>query len=253
MQTYQTMHPINEQEVQNQYRRFPQLLLSADYPDQAFGLEYFLQTEATHFDIRNTPGTLANQPVGNRFHLQPGVSLPLFWPYFYINPRAQLSITGYNLTQTFETQTPNSAKRTIPIFDMAIGAAFNRKITLFNHYFEQTLEPQVYYTYIPYRNQASIPKFDTTVNTLTYDQIFNYNRFSSIDRMVTPTSLVSVSPRASLMVKPAWKKFVSVLAILFIFPIVALHFVIMFPARIIRLIRPITGASHPFPVYCFTM
>jgi LPS-assembly protein len=49
--------------------------------------------------------------------------------------------------------------------------------------FEQTLEPQAYYTYIPYRNQASIPVFDTTVNTLTYDQLFNYNRFSGIDRI----------------------------------------------------------------------
>ncbi|EKD71565.1 MAG: organic solvent tolerance protein, partial [uncultured bacterium] len=32
-------------------------------------------------------------------------------------------------------------------------------------------------------NQATIPTFDTTVNTLTYDQLFNYNRFSGIDRI----------------------------------------------------------------------
>jgi LPS-assembly protein len=41
----------------------------------------------------------------------------------------------------------------------------------------------VYYTYIPSRNQISIPIFDTTVNTLSYDQLFNYNRFSGIDRI----------------------------------------------------------------------
>ncbi len=183
LQAYETMHPVDENPVQNQYRRFPQLLLTAHYPDQAFGLEYFLETEATHFDIRNTPGTIANQPVGNRFHLQPGVSLPLYWPYFFINPRMQVSMTGYNLNQTLETNAPDSAKRTIPIFDMAMGMAFNRDMTLFNHNYLQTLEPQLYYDYIPYRNQASIPIFDTTVNTLTYDQIFNYNRFSSVDRI----------------------------------------------------------------------
>lgn len=183
LQAYQTQHPIDENVVQNQYRRFPQLVLTGHYPNQALGMEYFLETEVTHFDIRNTPGTPANQPVGNRFHLQPGVSLPLYWPYFFINPRVQLSMTGYNLNQILDTNAPASAKRTIPIFDMAMGMAFNREMTLFHHTYQQTLEPQIYYDYIPYRNQASIPIFDTTVNTLTYDQIFNYNRFSSIDRI----------------------------------------------------------------------
>lgn len=61
--------------------------------------------------------------------------------------------------------------------------SFSRDTNLFHHGFQQTLEPQIYYTYIPYRNQASIPIFDTTVNTLTYDQLFNYNRFTGIDRI----------------------------------------------------------------------
>jgi LPS-assembly protein len=41
----------------------------------------------------------------------------------------------------------------------------------------------MYYTYVPYRNQDQIPIFDTTVNTLTYDQLFTYNRFNGIDRI----------------------------------------------------------------------
>ena len=185
MQTYQILHPIEPglPVTANQYRRFPQLILNADYPDQAYGLEYFMNTEATHFDIRNTPGTTATLPIGNRFHLQPGISLPRYWPYFFINPRIQVSMTSYNLQQISPTNAPASAQRTIPIFDMAFGFAFNRDMSLFDHLFKQTLEPQVYYTYIPYRNQSSIPIFDTTVNELTYDQIFNYNRFSSIDRI----------------------------------------------------------------------
>jgi len=183
LQTYQTLHPIDENPVQNIYRRFPQLILTGDYPDQPLGLEYFINNDLTHFDIRNTPGTLANQPIGNRFHVQPGVSLPLNLPYFYITPRIQLAFTDYNLYQTTPTQTPNSIQRTLPIFDIASGLAFSRFTTLFSHAFQQTLEPQVYYTYIPYRNQSSIPLFDTTVNTLSYDQLFNYNRFSGIDRI----------------------------------------------------------------------
>jgi len=184
VQAYQTLHPIDEFNVQNQYRRLPQLILDGDYPEQAFGLQYFINNEVTHFDILNTPGTSINLPIGNRLHTQPGVALPMYWPYFYINPRLQMDLTEYELYQTADTQTPPIKKRALPIFHIiASGASFGRDATLFGHLFQQTLEPQVYYTYIPYRNQASIPIFDTTINTLTYDQLFNYNRFTGLDRI----------------------------------------------------------------------
>jgi len=185
VQTYQTMHPlqIGQTPIQNQYRRFPQLILNGDYPEQIYGTEYFINNEATHFSIRNTPGTTANQPVGNRLNSQPGISLPLLWPYFYVTPRAQVALTHYDLYQTTPTNTPDIHRRVLPIFDVLMGSSLVRDTSIFSHTFEQTLEPQVYYTYIPYRNQSSIPIFDTTVNTLTYDQIFNYNRFSGIDRI----------------------------------------------------------------------
>lgn len=183
LQTYQTLHPVIDAPVTNQYRRFPQLILTGDYPDQPFGLEYFINNDIAHFEILKTPGSNTILPVGNRFHTQPGINLPLYWPYFFINPRIQLALTDYSLHQTSFTHAPNSKRRTVPIFDVASGLAFNRDVSIFGRAFDQTLEPQIYYTYIPYRNQASIPIFDTTVNTLTYDQIFNYNRFSGLDRI----------------------------------------------------------------------
>lgn len=182
LQAYQTLHPIDEPPVTNQYRRFPQLVLNTDYPNQWLGLEYFINDEFTHFDLRNTPGTTTNLPIGNRLHIQPGVSLPLYWPFFYLNPRFQLGLTAYNLYQTQDTGTPKNIRRAVPIFDIATGANFTRAISWLGVKYSQTLEPQLYYTYIPYRNQASIPNFDTTVNTLNYDQLFNYNRFSGLDR-----------------------------------------------------------------------
>lgn len=185
MQAYQTLHPIIEGQppIQNQYRRFPQLSLNGDYPNQWLGLEYFIGSEVTHFDIRNTPGTTANLPIGNRMHVQPGISLPLYWPFFYFNPRAQLALSDYQLYQINETGAPGGVHRSIPIFDLASGLTLTQHATWFSSAYQQTLEPQIYYTYIPYRNQSSIPIFDTSVNTLTYDQLFNYNRFSGIDRI----------------------------------------------------------------------
>lgn len=186
LQNYQTLHPIQEvteTPIQNQYRRLPQLLLNMDYPDQSYGFEYFMLTEATHFDIRNNPGVSTNMPIGDRYNVQPGISLPLSTAGAYLNPRIQLAMTQYNLYQTAGTVTPTNKRRVVPIFDVASGLTFERDTNLFSQFFQQTFEPQAYYTYIPYRNQASIPTFDTTVNTLTYDQLFNYNRFSGIDRI----------------------------------------------------------------------
>lgn len=183
LQAYQTLHPVDEPPVNNAYRRFPQLILNGDYPDQRFGLEYFIQNELTHFDIRNTPGIQANLPIGNRVHTQPGISWPLSSPYYYFTPRLQFAFTQYQLYQTAPTNTPGSKRRALPIFDTALKFYFSRDLSLFNQPYQQTLEPQFYYTYIPYRSQNSIPIFDTIVNTLTYDQLFNYNRFSGIDRI----------------------------------------------------------------------
>jgi LPS-assembly protein len=183
LQAYQTLHPYDEQQVLNQYRRLPQLILNGDYPDQWGGFEYFIYTEATHFNILNTPGTVANQPIGNRLHAQPGISLPMSNTYFYLNPRVQLALTDYNLYQTSQTATPTDIHRGVPIFDIASGLTFNRDLRLFGNAYQQTLEPQIYYTYIPYRNQSSIPTFDTNVSTLSYDQVFSYNRFTGIDRI----------------------------------------------------------------------
>jgi len=73
--------------------------------------------------------------------------------------------------------------RTLPIFDINSTFYFDRNVNFFHHGYRQTLEPQLYYVYIPYRNQRELPIFDTTVNTLTYDQLFLYNRFSGIDRI----------------------------------------------------------------------
>ncbi|HEX4044539.1 MAG TPA: LPS-assembly protein LptD [Gammaproteobacteria bacterium] len=183
VQQYQTLHQLDEEIVDNQPRRLPQIVLNGIYPDQPYGLEYFINNEATHFEMQKTPGTTINEPVGNRFNTQPGINLPLYWPYFYINPRAQIALTNYSLHQTTDTLTPKTINRAVPIFDVASGFSLSRDVRFANFSFMQTLEPQVYYTYIPYRNQKNIPVFDTTVNTLTYDQIFNYNRFTGIDRI----------------------------------------------------------------------
>lgn len=187
VQGYQTLHPIDSANTfYNQYSRLPQIILDGDYPDSHTGINYFIQNDFSYFDIRNNPGQFpiptVPVPVGNRLNVQPGLNLPVYRPAFFINPRFQVAMTQYDINNVVEG-IPTQPKRAVPIFDVSTGLYFDRDIIFLKHHLQQTLEPQIYYTYIPYHNQNNLPIFDTTLNTLTYDQLFTYNRFSGLDRI----------------------------------------------------------------------
>jgi LPS-assembly protein len=183
IQQYETLHPVDAQtNTQNQYSRFPQLVLNADYPNQFLGLNYFIMNEATRFDIRPTPGSDTKFAIGDRLHSQPGLRLPVNLPYLYITPRAQVWLSDYRLGDISNLMSKRQ-NLSIPIIDIDSQLYLDRSIKLFGFGVRQTLEPRLYYVYIPYHNQAQIPLFDTTANTLTYDQLFMYNRFSGLDRL----------------------------------------------------------------------
>ncbi len=181
-QGYQTLHPVDQSVIQNQYTRLPQIVIQGDNPRGPGNLDYFIMNDLTHFDITQTPGSSIIPPTGNRIHVQPGISLPFNRPYFYITPRLQFALTKYELDH-ITTGSPTGPSRELPIFDIHSGLFFDRDAHVFSHPYRQTLEPQVYYTYVPFKNQDDIPVFDTTTNTLTYDELFVYNRFSGLDRI----------------------------------------------------------------------
>jgi LPS-assembly protein len=182
VQSYQTLHPVNQPLLQNQYSRLPQLVLNGEYPSEKTGLDYFIGNDLTYFSIRKNPGEPDKMPIGTRANVQPGISWPYYQPNFYITPRLQFAMTKYQLGDVIE-ETYKDETRSLPIFDISSGLYFDRDTSLFNHPLRQTLEPKVYYTYIPYQAQNDLPIFDTTLNTLTYDQLFTYNRFSGLDRV----------------------------------------------------------------------
>lgn len=181
LQSYETLNQVDQQPVPASYSRVPQFVFGASYPDDRYGLEYFINDDVTRFDIRNSPGDARKLPMGTRFHVQPGIGRPINLPYFYFTPRVQFAMTQYEVSLV--TNTPKTPSRTIPIFDVNSGFYFDRDTSWFGQPFKQTLEPQIYYTFIPFKDQTNLPLFDTTLNTLTYDQLFTYNRFSGLDRI----------------------------------------------------------------------
>jgi len=58
-----------------------------------------------------------------------------------------------------------------------------RDTTLLNKSFVQTLEPRLFYLYVPEDDQNDLPVFDTGEYDFSFDQLFRTDRFSGADRM----------------------------------------------------------------------
>jgi LPS-assembly protein len=184
LQSYQTLHPVDQADISNQYARLPQLQIGANFPANPNALHFGFNGEWTRFTFKQNPypDTTHILGVSTRTSLRPYVSLPLNWLFAYITPRAQLQFTSYQLQkpQFGFTKSPSVA---IPILDVKGGMYFDRIAHLFRHDYQQTLEPTVYYLYVPYHNQNDIPYFDTSTQTFDYNFMFLDNRFSGIDRI----------------------------------------------------------------------
>lgn len=173
VQQYQTLQDPNAPVVPP-YSRLPQLtwraLRSNDY-----GFEFSLNNELTRF----AHPTLIN---GTRVVAYPSVSLPLLNEFGFITPKIGVHYTNYMLDSTATTPT-NNVSRTLPIMSINSGMYFDRNINLFNRAYQQSLEPRLYYVYIPYKDQSALPNFDSAEMDLNYAQLFTENRFVGNDRI----------------------------------------------------------------------
>lgn len=158
------------------YQRLPQLRLQAELPAHPLGLSYRMQGEFDHFQIGS------GAPTGSRLDLTPEISLPMGGGVYELTPTLGLRHTRYVL----DNLAPGAARtptRTTPIFSLDGGLFFERELNWHDAALTQTLEPRLYYLYVPYRDQTALPVFDSTELDFSIDQLFRTNRFSGADRM----------------------------------------------------------------------
>ncbi len=160
------------------YQRLPQFRLDGELPSHPLGLTYRLRSEFDNFQISG------GAPTGSRLDLMPEISMPMGGGIYELTPTLGLRHTRYVLDNLAPgpgvTRTPT---RTLPIFSLDGGLFFERDLNWHHGAFTQTLEPRLYYLYVPYRNQSALPVFDTTVLDFGMDQLFRTNRFSGADRI----------------------------------------------------------------------
>jgi len=182
LNNYQTLHPINQDPIYNQYARLPELKFNTDIPDDIPGVDYGGSAQFDYFYIAKNPDESTAPTTGYRYNLHPKTEFPIKKTYGYITPGIEIDATSYQLSHP-ESGNPNDPSRVLPLLDIDTGLYFNRDTSVWGDSYTQTLEPRLYYLYVPYENQNNLPVFDSALYTLTYDQLFQNNRFSSVDRI----------------------------------------------------------------------
>ncbi len=158
------------------YQRLPQLLLKGSFPDKAMGLNYDIKAEYVDFEHDDNI-------AGQRIDLEPAVSLPWTSIAAFVTPRIALRYTRYNLTDNLTTAMDKTPTRTAPVISLDSGLFFEREMSWGRNAYIHTLEPRAFYLYIPERNQAGLPVFDSSLRTFNMWQLFAYDRFAGADRL----------------------------------------------------------------------
>ncbi len=151
------------------YQRLPQITFDTTMALPA-GLSLELDSELVNFERQDSI-------TGERLNVQPRISLPLEAPYGFLTPSLSSWHTYYSLEGT--DNNPNTISRNVPVFSLDTGLLFDRTTPGG----VQTLEPRLFYLYVPFEDQSDIPVFDSGTFDFSLAQLFRENRFSGADRV----------------------------------------------------------------------
>ena len=194
------------------YNRLPQLTINGKLPYQPGGLNFTYGAEYVRFDrsLRDgfftdedgNTGTAAHlwydeklrglaRANAERLHVEPAVSLPLNWSWGFVTPKVKYLHTNYDIsldqqgksTLLAEQSYQSNQSRSVAMFSLDSGLYFDRDTQWFGKNYRQTLEPRLFYLYVPEEDQTDIPVFDSGESTFSFASLWRENRFSGKDRI----------------------------------------------------------------------
>lgn len=174
MESYQTID-ADIPAADRPYRRLPQVM----YQSRQRVLDRKVSADfGTEFVAFDRDGRI----TGQRFDLAPSTAVPINRAAGFVIPRLTLRHTLYSLSNT-SAMSGNDLARTLPIINVDSGLFFERDLSIGKQPWLQTLEPRLFYLYVPYKNQDDIPLFDTSQPEFSASQLFRTNRFNGPDRI----------------------------------------------------------------------
>ena len=162
------------------YQRLPQVNLSGKKDYDNFTLDFKSQWTLFERDDKfASTFTDAQKISGSRFSMTPAITIPLTSSYGYIKPKVSTNLRSYNLNHS-----PDNNKDIItPIFSIDSGVYLDRNINFLSQNYTNTLEPRLFYVYIPYKDQSVLPNFDTGLADLNMQTLFYENQYNGQDRI----------------------------------------------------------------------
>jgi LPS-assembly protein len=156
------------------YSRLPQIAFTGSWPVGRRGFATSLDGETVWFE-REAGVT------GLRADLMPRLAWSMRGAGYHVEPSAAWRLTAYRLSE-LPADADDAPDRAAPILSLDAGLVFEREAGARRHLL-QTLEPRFRYTWIPFRDQAGLPVFDTALPALNLVQLFRTNRYVGADRL----------------------------------------------------------------------
>lgn len=175
VQTFQTLSNQG-QTVTPPYNRLPHLLGSLQDTDW-MGLTWNGIVDYARFEQP------ALTPTGNRYVFYPSVAWNRQGPSWFVTARASVHMAQYDLATPVVPPIEANPGVVVPIGSIDTGLVFERPLDFAGTALTQTLEPRLFYVYIPFRQQNQTPVFDTALDDFNFSQLFTENRYLGNDRV----------------------------------------------------------------------
>ncbi|MEA1888979.1 MAG: LPS assembly protein LptD [Pseudomonadota bacterium] len=161
-------------EADRPYKREPAISFSTNIPKVN---NFRFDAYGSYTDFQRT-----DRVSGPRSDLGASVAYDFREMYGFFKPKATFRYTAYDLTDVAADEV-SDPDRSLGIFSLDSGLYFDKQSFIKGKDFTTTLEPRLFYLYVPYEDQTDIPLFDTGENTFSMGTMFRENRFTGPDRI----------------------------------------------------------------------
>lgn len=149
------------------YQTLPEISFDWYQHNYARQFSYGVDSELINFYRDNAIGAW-------RSDLTPWMEKQWSTSWGYIKPKLQYRSTHYDFDDNRD-----AISRNLPIISADLGLKFQKSLSEGRY---KTIEPRLFYTYAPFRDQSDIPVFDSRELSFGSALLFQTNRFSGADR-----------------------------------------------------------------------
>ena len=179
-QSYQPLSIITDPNNQP-YTRLPELTFDGVTAEDLLGVRAGIDSSATNFQRKNSI-------QGQRLYLDPYLRWDIDRTGWFASSRVDETYTGYALSG-LSPGLPQNPQRYLPQYSVSGGLRFDRTT---DGGMLQTLEPHLFYLYVPYVNQDSLPVFDSGLPDFDFPELFARNLYTGDDRIADANQITDV-------------------------------------------------------------